>query len=83
VDRRGPRFPDEYRDILVLEAENIDLPEQYGRIQTESIAGLFDHYSPQTGDIVFFGEGEELAAYVAGPFGWEIVKFGEEWRSPS
>jgi hypothetical protein len=68
VDRRGPRFPDEYGEILVLEAVDID--------------DVFDQYASELGDVVFLGEGEDLIAYVAAPFGWELAKFGHEWKSP-
>jgi hypothetical protein len=82
VDYRGPIFPDEYRELLVTEVEDMDQVSQIERIQAEDISGLFDKHMVQTGDIVFLGDGEELNAYVAGPMGWEIVKFGAEWRSP-
>lgn len=68
VDMRGPIFPDEYYDFLELEAESID--------------NAFDQYASELGDIIFLGEEEALIAYVAAPFGWELVKFGQEWRSP-
>lgn len=83
VDLRGPRFPQEYQDIFDLEVESVDLPRRFDRLLAEDIAGLFDRYSPETGDIVFLSEGEDLAAYACAPFGWERVKFGREWRSPS
>lgn len=68
VDMRGAIFPDEYHEILVFD--------------TESITHAFDQYPSELGDVIFLGEGEELEAYVAAPFGWEVVKFGREWRSP-
>jgi len=68
VDMRGAVFPDEYHEFLVLDSE--------------SITRLDDQYPSKLGDVVFLGEGEDLEAYVAAPFGWEIVKFGPEWRSP-
>jgi hypothetical protein len=66
---RGPIFPDEYYEFLVL-------------LDAQSIADAFEQYLSKLGDIVFMGEGEEMLAYVAAPFGWEMVKFGREWRSP-
>ena len=68
VDLRGAIFPDEYHQLLTMEADDA--------------AHAFDQYASELGDVVFWGEGEELEAYVAAPFGWEIVKFGREWRSP-
>src|SRR5262245_55160848 len=81
VDNRGPKFPEEYREVLALEVEN-DLFAQFERVQAEHIDGLFEEYVPLTGDILFLGDGDELMVYAAGPYGWEIVKFGSEWRSP-
>jgi hypothetical protein len=83
VDARGPKFPDEYREILTLEVEDIDFAAQFDRIRLENIDGLFDQYKAETGDVVFLGEGGDLMAYACAPFGWEIVKFGAEWRSPA
>jgi hypothetical protein len=83
VDNRGPTFPEEYRELLVLEIEDIEPLARFERIQTEIIPGLFDKHVTQTGDLVFLGDSEELNAFVTGPMGWEIVKFGAEWRSPS
>jgi hypothetical protein len=68
VDARGAFFPDEYHELLALDSE--------------SVASVFDQYPSQLGDVVFFGEGDVLEAFVAAPFGWEIVKFGREWKSP-
>jgi hypothetical protein len=35
------------------------------------------------GDVIFLGDNEEeRLAYVAAPYGWEMVKFGQEWKSP-
>jgi hypothetical protein len=68
ADERGPRFPDEYREILILDADSID--------------SVFDQYTSTLGDVIFLGVGDGLIAYVAAPFGWELVKFGPEWRSP-
>jgi hypothetical protein len=67
-DDRGPRFPEEYLEFLVLDADSID--------------GVFQQYSAELGDVIFLGEGDDLIAYVAAPFGWELVKFGHDWRSP-
>lgn len=64
VDMRGAVFPDEYHRVLMLDAD--------------SITHVSDRYASELGDIVFLGEGEELEAYVAGPFGWEMVKFGRD-----
>jgi hypothetical protein len=83
VDRRGPRFPDEYLEILAVEVQSIDLFSQFERMRAEDIGGLFDRYTPETGDVVFLGEGDDMVAYVAAPFGWELVKFGAEWKSPT
>ncbi len=69
VDMRGPVFPTEYHKALVLDAE--------------SISDAFDQYPSRLGDVVFLGEGDALEAYVAAPFGWELVKFGAEWKSPA
>ena len=82
VDDRGPRFPDEYREILAVEIQAIDLRNQFERMCAEDVRELFDRYAPVTGDVVFLGEGDDMAAYVVAPFGWEIVKFGAEWKSP-
>ena len=68
VDMRGPRFPEEYREILVLEADNAE--------------HACDQFATQTGDVIFLGEADELEAWVTAPLGWEMVKFGSEWRSP-
>lgn len=68
TDIRGPVFPDEYQEFLSLDAESID--------------HVLDQYSSKLGDVVFLGEGDELQAYVAAPNGSELVKFGQEWRSP-
>jgi hypothetical protein len=65
---RGPVFPDEYQEFLTLDAESID--------------HAIDQYSSRLGDVLFLGEGDELLAYVLGVFNWELVKFGQEWRSP-
>ncbi len=67
VDMRGPRFPEEYEEILVLEAGSVEK--------------ACDQYPTRTGDVVFMGEGDDLDAYVISPYGWEIVRFGREWRS--
>jgi hypothetical protein len=83
VDGRGPRFPEEYREILALEIEYVDIANQLERINTESISGLFDRHRPETGDVVFLGEGDNLMAYVCASFGWEVVKFGAAWKSPT
>ncbi len=66
---RGAIFPDEYHGLLVLEGV--------------SIAHIFEQYTSNLGDVIFLGEGEKLEAYVAAPFGWEVVKFGREWKSPA
>src|SRR5262245_50112173 len=69
TDLRGPIFPEEYDQLQVLDAENIE--------------HAFDQYDSKLGDVVFFGEGDDkMLAYVAGPFGYEMVKFVKEWRSP-
>jgi hypothetical protein len=68
VDDRGPCFPEEYNEILVLHARNID--------------GVLEQYVSVLGDVIFFGEGDDQLAYVAAPFGLELVKFGQQWRSP-
>ena len=68
VDMRGPRFPEEYRVILALEAKNIEDVEAQQPLTT--------------GDIVLIGDGGGLIAYVAGPCGCELVEFGSECRSP-
>ena len=68
TDMRGPVFPDEYQVVLSLNAN--------------SIGHAIDQYSSQLGDIIFLGEGDDLTAYVGDLFGWELVKFGREWRSP-
>lgn len=68
TDMRGPVFPDEYLELLVLDANSVNHAEE--------------QYSSQLGDIVFLGGAEEEVAYVAAPFGWELVKFGQNWRSP-
>lgn len=67
-DLRGARFPDDYHKILILAAESIE--------------HAFDQFESQLGDVISLGEGDERAMYVAAPFGWELVKFGREWRSP-
>ena len=68
VDMRGPFFPEEYYEFLVL-------------LDVQNIAHASDLYLSMLGDVVFLGEGDELPAYIAAPFGWEMVKFGREWRS--
>jgi hypothetical protein len=68
VDMRGPVFPDEYCAYLLLEATDIH--------------DAMRQYSSKLGDVVFLGEGDEMLAHVAGPYNWELVKFGTEWRSP-
>ncbi len=68
VDMRGAVFPNEYHELLVLNAENIE--------------HVFNQYQSKLGDVIFLGERDELLAYVAAPYGWELVKFGREWRSP-
>ena len=82
LDTRGAEFPDEYHEILAIEVPSIDPFSHSERLRAEDIPGLFDLYKPETGDIVFLGERDDLAAYVAAPFGWELVKFGAEWKSP-
>ena len=82
VDKRGPRFPEEYQEIRNVIVEYVSLVDQFEKINTETLSGLFEEYAPTTGDVVFLGKGEDLMAYVCGPMGWEIVKFGAEWRSP-
>jgi hypothetical protein len=66
---RGAVLPDDYSIILVLNAVSID--------------HALEQYESKLGDVVFLGEGEELMAYVAAPFGYEMVKVGREWRSPT
>jgi hypothetical protein len=68
TDMRGPAFPDDYQDLLTLDAGSVD--------------HALDQYPSRLGDIIFLGEDDDLMAYVAAPFGWEMVKFGREWRSP-
>ena len=68
TDGRGPIFPDEYREIAVLEAEGIEQ--------------ACDQYQTVTGDVILLGEGDNVTAYVTAPHGWEMVKFGKELRSP-
>lgn len=68
TDMRGPVFPDEYHELLTVDAESVD--------------HAIGKYSSRTGDVLFLGEGDELIAYVIGPLNWEMVKFGREWRSP-
>ena len=68
VDMRGPRFPEEYQEIASRDVE--------------SIKSFLDDPSMQLGDLIFFGEGEDMEAYVIAPFGSELVKFGREWKSP-
>jgi hypothetical protein len=51
-------------------------------LDADGIDRVIDQYASELGDVVFLGEGEELEVYVAAPFGWEMVKFGREWRSP-
>ena len=69
VDMRGDVYPDEYHELLALD--------------TQGLTHLDDEYPCKLGDIVFLGEGADMVAYVAAPFGWEMVKFGAEWKSPS
>ncbi|HEV3084210.1 MAG TPA: hypothetical protein VGY66_30890 [Gemmataceae bacterium] len=83
VDKRGPRFPAEYQEILAVEVESVDLASRFESILAENIGGLFDSYTPETGDVIFLGEGDDLEAYVVAPLGWELVKFGAEWKSPA
>jgi hypothetical protein len=66
---RGPVFPDEYQQVFMLEAKDID--------------HAIDQYSSSLGDVLFLGEGDELLAYVVGPFNGELVRFGQEWHSPA
>ena len=47
------------------------------------VADASKQYESQLGDVVILGEGDDIEAHVAGPFGWEMVKFGAEWRSLS
>jgi len=68
TDLRGARFPDEYHEHLVLDAE--------------SIADVFDQYESKLGDVIVMCDGDQREVVVAAPFGWETVKFGREWRSP-
>ncbi len=68
VDMRGAFFPKDYHELLVLDAEDV--------------AQACDRYPCKLGDILFMGEAEGLTAYVVAPRGWELVKFGQEWRSP-
>lgn len=68
VDLRGPRFPEEYQKFQILAADSIDT--------------ACDQYPATTGDVIFLGTGKNRIAYVVAPFGWELVKFGQEWRSP-
>jgi hypothetical protein len=65
---RGPRFPGEYHELLVLDATDI--------------AHVFAQYPSSLGDVIFLGEGDGFVVFVAAPFGWEMVKFGCEWKSP-
>jgi hypothetical protein len=83
VDGRGPRFPEDYREILALEVERVAIGSQFERINTESISELIDRYRPETGDVEFLGEGDDMMAYACAPFGWEVVKFGAAWKSPT
>lgn len=68
VDMRGAFFPEQYHELLVLDAE--------------SIGHAHDQYESKLGDVIFLGEGDDIEAHVAGPLGWELVKFGRAWRSP-
>lgn len=68
TDMRGAVFPDDYQQLLTLDVDSVE--------------HAIDLYSSKLGDIIFLGEGESLMAYVAAPFGYELVKFGHEWRSP-
>ena len=68
VDMRGPRFPEEYQEIVTMDIQRVEDAD--------------DRYSMTTGDVVFMGEGDDLIAYVCAPYGWELVKFGFEWKSP-
>jgi hypothetical protein len=66
---RGAVFPDEYQELIEFQAENV--------------VNALDLYPAKLGDVILLGEGEELDAYVVAPFGYEQVKFGREWRSPT
>lgn len=69
TDMRGPRFPDEYHEHRLLDAKNI--------------VSVLDQYDSELGDVILLGKGDDLEAFVVAPFGWENVKFGNEWKSPS
>lgn len=68
TDMRGPRFPEEYHEQLVIDAESLD--------------GVLGQYESMLGDVVFLGDDDETTVFAAGPLGWEAVKFGLAWRSP-
>jgi hypothetical protein len=60
TDGRGPKFPEEYREVLTLEAKGV--------------AHALEQYRSELGDVIVLGEGDESEAFVAAPFGWEPVK---------
>jgi hypothetical protein len=67
-DMRGPWFPEEYRELMTLSADSVEHAcEQFATI---------------LGDVIFLGSGINLVVYATAPFGWEMVKFGRQWRSP-
>jgi hypothetical protein len=68
---------------LALEVTHVDLSCRFEKVRTETIGGLFEQYKPETGDLVFLGAGDDLMAYACAPTGWELVKFGAEWKSPA
>jgi len=61
-------FPDEYEVVAVLAADGLE--------------HACEQYASELGDVILLGEGEDTVGYAAGPFNWELVKFGGEWRSP-
>jgi len=68
TDDRGPVFPDEYEVVAILAADGLE--------------HACEQYASELGDVILLGEGEDAVGYAAGPFNWELVKFGGEWRSP-
>ena len=52
-------------------------------LEATNITDTDDLYDVKLGDVIVIGEGDDMIAHVAAPFGWEMVKFEAEWRSPA
>ncbi len=70
-DMRGPRFPEAYSELVTLD------------IGEDVLEEASEQYDSALGDVILLFDEDGIAnAFAAGPYNWERIAFGSEWKSP-